>query len=54
MNAWQAGLARKQLQEIRRLMQEGTQKPAWTKSLAAPAIAVVALAALLSLCVVWL
>jgi hypothetical protein len=53
-NAWQAGLARKQLQEIRRLMREGTQKPAWTKSLAAPAMAVVALAALLSLCVVWL
>jgi hypothetical protein len=54
MNAWQAGLARKQLQEIRKLVREGTQKPAWTKSLAAPAMAVVALAVLLSLCVVWL
>jgi len=53
-NAWQAGLARKQLQEIRRLVREGTQKPAWTKSLAAPAMVLVALTVLLSLCVVWL
>ena len=31
-------LARKQLQEIRRLSREGTQKPEWTKPLTFPAI----------------
>jgi hypothetical protein len=31
-------VARKQLQEIRRLMREGTQKPAWTKPLNRPAV----------------
>ena len=36
-NSWELSLARKQLQEIRRLSR-GTQKPEWTKSLAAPAI----------------
>ncbi len=34
---WEVSLARKQLLEIRRLIREGTQKPAWTKSLTAPA-----------------
>ena len=34
---WQAAMARRQLQEIRRLMREGTQKPTWTKPLARPA-----------------
>jgi len=37
-NAWELSLARKQLQEIRRLMREGTQKPEWTKSLRGPAV----------------
>ena len=37
-NAWELSLARKQLQEIRRLMREGTQKPEWTKPLTAPAL----------------
>jgi hypothetical protein len=37
-NAWELSLARKQLQEIRRLSREGTQKPEWTKSLTAPAV----------------
>ena len=37
-NNWEISLARKQLQEIRRLMREGTQKPAWTKSLRAPVL----------------
>jgi hypothetical protein len=31
-------LARKQLQEIRRLIREGTQKPEWTKSLRRPTV----------------
>src|SRR6185369_8545345 len=30
-NSWELSLARKQLQEIRRLIREGTQKPAWVK-----------------------
>lgn len=33
-NGWELSLARKQLQEIRKLRGEGTQKPAWTKPLA--------------------
>ena len=37
-NSWELSLARKQLQEIRRLSREGTQKPEWTKSLTTPAI----------------
>jgi hypothetical protein len=37
-NGWELSLARKQLQEIRRLIREGTQKPTWNKSLRAPSI----------------
>jgi hypothetical protein len=36
-NGWELSLARKQLQEIRRLIREGTQKPEWNKSLKRPA-----------------
>jgi hypothetical protein len=35
-NPWELSLARKQLQEIRRLIREGTQKPEWNKSLKRP------------------
>jgi hypothetical protein len=38
-NSWHVSLARKQLAEIRRLRREGTQKPAWTKPLRLPALA---------------
>jgi len=34
--AWEIGMARHQLSEIRRLRREGTQKPTWTKSLVIP------------------
>ena len=37
-NHWELSLARKQLQEIRRLTREGTQKPEWNKSLKRPAL----------------
>jgi hypothetical protein len=37
-NAWELSLARKQLQEIRRLIREGTQKPTWSKSLKRPSL----------------
>jgi len=40
-NYFQAGLARRQLAEIRKLMREGTQKPEWTKSLRGPALLLV-------------
>src|SRR6266852_7359809 len=37
-NGWEMSLARKQLQEIRRLIREGTQKPEWNKPLKSPAM----------------
>ncbi len=52
-NRWELELARKQLQEIRRLMREGTQKPEWTKPLAAPAFVLLAMAIILCLGVYW-
>jgi hypothetical protein len=36
-NSWEMNLARKQLQEVRRLMREGTQKPEWKETLKYPA-----------------
>jgi tetratricopeptide (TPR) repeat protein len=52
-NAWELSLARKQLQEIRRLKREGTQKPEWTKPLIAPAIWLAAMTIILCLVVNW-
>jgi hypothetical protein len=37
-NLWQLGVARRQLQEIRRLTREGTRHVAWTKSLVPPTL----------------
>lgn len=51
-NTWEVALARKQLQEIRKLMREGTQKPEWTKPLTAPAAWFVAMVVLLCVMVV--
>jgi hypothetical protein len=51
-NGWELSLARKQLQEIRRLIREGTQKPAWVKSLKTPAFVLVAMAAVFCLIMV--
>ena len=48
-NGWELSLARKQLQEIRRLIREGTQKPEWNKSLKSPAMFLLALMVILSL-----
>jgi hypothetical protein len=48
-NGWELSLARKQLQEIRRLIHNGTQKPAWVKSLKMPALAVAAMVAIFCL-----
>ncbi len=52
-NAWELSLARKQLQEIRKLMREGTQKPEWTKPLASPAFCLIAMLVILCLAVYW-
>jgi hypothetical protein len=51
-NGWELSLARKQLQEIRRLIHDGTQKPAWTKSLKMPVMVLVAMVVVFSLIVV--
>jgi len=48
-NGWEMSLARKQLQEIRRLIREGTQKPEWSKSLKRPAMFLLAMLVFLSL-----
>jgi hypothetical protein len=48
-NGWELGMARRQLQEIRQRIREGTQKPEWNKSLKTPAIAFVAVALCLCL-----
>ena len=50
---WELSLGRKQLQEIRRLMREGTQKPEWTKPLIKPAVILAAMMILLSLMVIY-
>jgi hypothetical protein len=47
-NGWELSLARKQLQEIRRLINEGTQKPEWNKSLKRPATLFLVLMVLVS------
>jgi hypothetical protein len=52
-NAWELSLARRQLQEIRKLMREGTQKPEWSKPLTAPALWFVAITVVLCLAVYW-
>jgi tetratricopeptide (TPR) repeat protein len=51
-NGWELSLARKQLQEIRRLKREGAQRPAWTKPLAGPVV-VLAVMVLLSALMIW-
>ena len=51
-NSWHVSLARKQLSEIRRLMREGTQKPAWTKPLAVPALVIVLMVVVFCLVVI--
>jgi tetratricopeptide (TPR) repeat protein len=52
-NTWELALARKQLQEIRRLHREGTQKPEWTKSLKSPAVFLVLMTIVLCVMVNW-
>jgi hypothetical protein len=53
INSWELNLARKQLQDIRKLMREGTQKPEWTKPITMPALCLLAMAIFLCLVVHW-
>ncbi len=50
-NQWEFSIARRQLQEIRKAMREGTQKPEWTKPLAHPAVCLLAITMILCLAV---
>jgi hypothetical protein len=50
---WELSVARKQLQEIRRLRREGTQKPTWTKPLLAPVVLMGIMLVVLSVTHVW-
>ena len=52
-NAWELNLAHRQLQEIRRLMRDGTQKPEWTKPLTLPAAWLCVMTVILCLAVYW-
>ncbi|MGH9667441.1 MAG: tetratricopeptide repeat protein, partial [Bryobacteraceae bacterium] len=52
-NSWEMALARKQLQVVRELRRNGTQKPEWTGSLIRPALALLALFVVLSALMVW-
>ncbi len=53
VNQMEFALARKQLQEVRRLMRDGTQKPEWTKSLASPTAVLLFAGILISMAVYW-
>lgn len=50
---WQLSLARKQLQEIRRLSRDATRNVAWDKPLAAPALVLSLLMLLLFVAMAW-
>ena len=52
-NAWQLAVARKQLQEIRRLARESARNVAWTKPLTAPAMIMSAILLLLFVAELW-
>jgi hypothetical protein len=44
-NGWELSIAKKQLQEIRRLIREGSQKPEWNKPLRTPTLMLLAMMA---------
>jgi hypothetical protein len=52
-NSWEFSMARSQLQIIRKLMREGTQKPEWAKSLKTPTWCFLAIVFFLCLAVYW-
>jgi len=52
-NNWQFALARRQLQEIRRLIRDGTRNVTWDKPLTAPVLVLSAMIALASVAMWW-
>ena len=52
-NPWQLAMARKQLQEIRKLRHESVRNVEWTKPLTAPTLALAAMFALLFVVMMW-
>ena len=52
-NPWQLSVARKQLQEIRRLAREGARNVEWTKPLTAPALIMSAILVILFVAELW-
>jgi hypothetical protein len=52
-NPWQLAVARRQLQEIRRLGREGARNVAWTKSLVPPAVVLSLIMVLLFVAMLW-
>ena len=52
-NAWQLSLARKQLQEIRKLRHESVRNVDWTKPLTAPALVFSAMILLMFVTMMW-
>ena len=52
-NGWQLSLARKQLQEIRRMNRESTRNIAWNKPLMTPALVLAAMMVLTCVGMVW-
>ncbi len=52
-NTWELSLARKQLQEIRRLMREGTQRPELNKPLRKPSVTLMVMMVVITLAMVF-
>jgi hypothetical protein len=52
-NVWQLGVARRQLQEIRRLMREGARNVHWNKPLMAPTLALSAMLLVMFAVMLW-
>ena len=52
-NPWQMSVARKQLQEIRRLSREGARNVAWTKPLLAPTVVLSVMMVALFVVMMW-
>ena len=52
-NVWQLGIARRQMQEIRRLAREGARNVAWTKSLVPPAVVFSLMVVVLFVVMLW-
>jgi hypothetical protein len=52
-NVWQLGVARRQMQEIRRLRREGARNVSWTKPLVGPAVAFSLMMLALLVVVLW-